>query len=364
MKKILGILIVAGLVGVASADTMSCTSLTINLQRGSESSQALSLQKFLVAKGMLKATPNGYFGPATLSAVKAYQKSIGLAQVGNTGPATRAAIKKESCVATPSANVQAPAPIIVQTSATTTQVQTISPSPTLDSIDLVTLFAGGQTDWSPVLHGSNFSSTSNTVYFKNTLNSRIYTVGTFTSVDSLTITLPKSLTNTVFSCGLGCNEKLQPGLYEITVKTAGGQSNYRNVEVKSLVTSVSNAVANISVLANATSTKVAVLTFSPSDAVILRNVSFVVGSSTISGGGITNTVLKDEITASPLINAGNGMTLSPFQSMIIGAYIDVTNAKTGTVSGYFTVEIEDYIGKQRTKFTSPSFLMTVLGNDY
>ncbi len=41
--------------------------------------------------------PNGYFGPATLIAVKAYQKSVGLPATGYVFPLTRATIKKETC---------------------------------------------------------------------------------------------------------------------------------------------------------------------------------------------------------------------------------------------------------------------------
>lgn len=70
----------------------SFAAITINLNRGMENSQVKELQTFLVNSGFLKATPNGYFGPATFTAVKAFQKANGISQLGNVGPATRAKI--------------------------------------------------------------------------------------------------------------------------------------------------------------------------------------------------------------------------------------------------------------------------------
>lgn len=95
MKKIITILALS--LGISYASAASCTDITRGLAKFHENSSVLALQRFLFDKGLLKATPNGYFGNATLAAVKAYQKSLGLEQVGNVGPATRAAIKKESC---------------------------------------------------------------------------------------------------------------------------------------------------------------------------------------------------------------------------------------------------------------------------
>ncbi len=59
---------------------------------GSSGTEVLELQKRLKSEGYLSATPNGNFGPATQSAVKAYQRAQGLSPLGNVGPATRAAL--------------------------------------------------------------------------------------------------------------------------------------------------------------------------------------------------------------------------------------------------------------------------------
>lgn len=101
-------------ISYASAATGSCVDLTSILTKGSESPKVLQLQNFLYAKGFLKAAPNGYFGAGTLAGVKAYQASIGLAQVGSVGPGTRAAIKKDSCAN----GVQVAAPVQTSTGQT------------------------------------------------------------------------------------------------------------------------------------------------------------------------------------------------------------------------------------------------------
>jgi peptidoglycan hydrolase-like protein with peptidoglycan-binding domain len=110
----------------------SCLDFSINLSRGSESSLVLSVQNFLFAKGFLKVAPNGYFGPSTLAAVKAYQKLNGFAQVGNTGPATRAAIKRDSCTQSQTvpqaAQPEATTTPLVQTSTSTTSVSRSKPA--------------------------------------------------------------------------------------------------------------------------------------------------------------------------------------------------------------------------------------------
>jgi len=65
-----------------------------------------SLQDFLYAEGYLAATPNGHFGPSTLTAVTSFQSAHGLSPVGSVGPLTRAVIAGISCGGTslPSTN--------------------------------------------------------------------------------------------------------------------------------------------------------------------------------------------------------------------------------------------------------------------
>lgn len=55
------------------------------------------LQDFLVATSLLKTQVTGYFGLATFSAVKQFQKKYGFSPTGYVGPLTKARIKEMSC---------------------------------------------------------------------------------------------------------------------------------------------------------------------------------------------------------------------------------------------------------------------------
>ncbi len=59
------------------------------LYQGMADNDVKKLQERLVYEGYLSVTPNGYFGLATQSAVKAYQRDHGLLPLGNIGPGTR-----------------------------------------------------------------------------------------------------------------------------------------------------------------------------------------------------------------------------------------------------------------------------------
>ncbi len=87
-----------------TADTVdvSCVDIprTLTLRsRDSVSSGAVSdLQFFLNERGYLKSDPTGYFGAATLQAVKDFQRANGITPNGIVGPNTRAKIKNLSCL--------------------------------------------------------------------------------------------------------------------------------------------------------------------------------------------------------------------------------------------------------------------------
>ena len=67
---------------------------THSLARGAKGAEVSALQQKLKDLGFFPATitVNGIFGPATQRAVKAFQKSRDLAQVGVVGPLTRKAL--------------------------------------------------------------------------------------------------------------------------------------------------------------------------------------------------------------------------------------------------------------------------------
>lgn len=82
---------------VTSAQASGCISLTRDLAYGSTSSEVLRLQTFLKAEGYFSATPVARFGPATLAAVRDFQRAKGISTTGTVGPLTRAAIQSASC---------------------------------------------------------------------------------------------------------------------------------------------------------------------------------------------------------------------------------------------------------------------------
>lgn len=78
------------------------TTVTSDLTIGSENSQVMALQTFLVNNGFLTMPAGvamGYFGSLTKTAVQAYQKSKGISTTGYVGPLTRAAMNATTAVA-------------------------------------------------------------------------------------------------------------------------------------------------------------------------------------------------------------------------------------------------------------------------
>ncbi len=58
------------------------------------------LQNFLISTGLLNTSATGYFGLGTFSAVKMFQKRVGINQTGYVGPLTKTKIKEASCALT------------------------------------------------------------------------------------------------------------------------------------------------------------------------------------------------------------------------------------------------------------------------
>ncbi len=81
-----------------NAPAPSCgTQITRTLQVGSENNDVYTLQSFLSRAGYLTANPNGYFGPATKSAVKNFQADNYISSTGVVGESTINAINERLC---------------------------------------------------------------------------------------------------------------------------------------------------------------------------------------------------------------------------------------------------------------------------
>jgi peptidoglycan hydrolase-like protein with peptidoglycan-binding domain len=93
--------------GNATSGSGNSCSIVSYLKAGSSGDEVLCLQKLLVKLGYLSAAPNGNFGPATVAAVKAFQKAKGLEALGVVGPGTRTALNSIGLPAATPATTQA-----------------------------------------------------------------------------------------------------------------------------------------------------------------------------------------------------------------------------------------------------------------
>lgn len=75
----------------------TCVSFAKDLKYRGRDNEVSDLQKFLIKKGLLKDDATGYFGKASLGAVKKFQESRGISATGYVGAITRAKIKEISC---------------------------------------------------------------------------------------------------------------------------------------------------------------------------------------------------------------------------------------------------------------------------
>ena len=73
---------------------------------GDKGDDVLQLQKILLNKGYLTATPNGNFGPATKAAVQKFQAANGIRQTGNVGTMTKAVLDKLNIISSDVTNQQ------------------------------------------------------------------------------------------------------------------------------------------------------------------------------------------------------------------------------------------------------------------
>ncbi len=76
---------------------------TRNLASGSVGEDVRALQKILQDGGFLNHVPTGSYGALTVAAVKKFQLAHGIAQLGNVGPATRAALNALAAPSRPQA---------------------------------------------------------------------------------------------------------------------------------------------------------------------------------------------------------------------------------------------------------------------
>lgn len=196
------------------------------------------------------------------------------------------------------------------------------------------------------IYGNNFTAT-NTVVLQSRYTLKKYPLGTFSSTDGTSFTIPASSTNQLISCGDGCTEKIPLGEYEFQVTNAGGPSNLGYITFKGFNTSSINARADMSATPNTKSLRIGTITISSSIPITLNSITFVATSSSAAlPGKITNFVLKNSSTNTAVGSGGGTIALSKQslfenESKIYDVFVDIADVplnQSGNISygGYFT----------------------------
>ncbi|MEI6810637.1 MAG: peptidoglycan-binding domain-containing protein [Candidatus Nomurabacteria bacterium] len=355
----------------------TCFDLPKNINRWENSPSVTSLQNFLVSKGLLKATPNGYFGNGTFLAVKAYQKSIGVQQTGTVGVSTRASIKKETCnsnssiapvvqnniktnivIATSTIKTTANSTLIATSSINKATTTVVYKTPTVSRFSSVTFFVGGSRDWDVYLYGTNFStSTTNSIYFKSKNSGRKYLIGEVKSLNGTDIILPRDFMTKLLPCGSDCSEAISIGGYDISVVSNGLESNTIYTIVNGFTATVVTGTENQALVSKVTNALFGRLTFAVGAPMQLISVTPAVTTEGFSGGTIKATRLKDDATGK--VYAASTNTISDYQSQMMSLYGDLDGPSSGRIMTTFKIVIMDYISQKNTTFLSPVLLTTV-----
>jgi len=186
----------------------SCVNITSNLSYGSRGSEVTKLQEFLVAQnypGGGSWMITGYYGNATVQAVRNFQQTAGLSMTGYADAQTRTAIQSRTCGAPPVLPSYLPTtPVTTYPYSTPstypTTPYTIGNAPTVGSLSIYT----GVTGTIVNIQGSNFDQYTNAVRFGGVSVNASSNAGT-----QLSFVIPA----------------VAPGTYQVSVQNARGTSN-------------------------------------------------------------------------------------------------------------------------------------------
>lgn len=224
IRLVLPFLAVLFFASVASAQvyypssSSGCVALSSDLSFGSKGGEVSKLQQFLVSQnypGGGSWMVTGYYGAATVTALRNFQITAGLPMTGYADAQTRAAIQSRTCTSSlggvgfpsyvPLPTYQAAPTYLPPVSLSAPTLPTPYPyaignPPTLGSLSLYTGVAGTLV----TLYGSNFDGSTNTVRFGPSSVTAYSQNGT-----QLTIVVPA----------------VPAGSYQVSVSTARGTSN-------------------------------------------------------------------------------------------------------------------------------------------
>ena len=185
--------------------------LSYGAKDSASDSSILKMQRYLVTKGYLMATPNGYFGSATRQAVKKFQVANGISNTGQLGPLTKALIQRQSCQATVSTSV----PLASQNNPSPSLVPI--PSPTLASVtNLVTSPAASSTLITDSKNDITWTSQSGDTY--DILIEDQYGVGAGYIASNVTGGIRSWNTGHVYTGNNSSDQLLPPGIYRIHLR--------------------------------------------------------------------------------------------------------------------------------------------------
>ena len=240
-----------------------------------------------------------------------------------------------------------------------TDIKTRKAPPEITSVDKVTILTNGTTTWGLSAYGTGFSSTTNTIYLGSRINTKKYVVGTSTSVENRTkVTLPFSLGTLTMKCGIGCEETLPAGNYDLTIANEYGESNQKQVQVKSFTVSATTGTLYKPFINKVTGARLGTVNIG-SGAIL--TVSSITPTVKVTRGisAISNIYLKDETTGEKVVNSGKDMSLAENTSKTFGVYGDISTTVSANAEVTVAFDVVDYIGKKHTVITSPAFIISL-----
>lgn len=366
MKKIL--LMIAGVVMIApffvSAQTVpttdqftgaqtTCLDLQYNLSYRSRDAktngEVSDLQDFLNTNGYLSVEPTGYFGAATLAAVKKFQSAVGIGSAstpgyGGIGPKSRAKIKAMTCGSTNNTSLN--------TSTTNTQV-IISPSNPTNTNNNSTQTLTGATS-ATITSPLNFPSVSS----QYTISGTASPIGSALDIEF------------GHSGVMGINSIVQPnGTWSITFPAAYRTGSYPFMirPYYSGITGVVLASGNL-VIGSPATTPTATVSHTPgfvsqnvspntpmvkigsftaqtnsSGDYTINSMSILIGISSYAITNISNLAIKSgsDYIATPIGNPNyglntfsipNGIVVPSNSSKVFDIYADIGNAPSGSIT--------------------------------
>lgn len=179
-------------------------------------------------------------------------------------------------------------------------------------------------------YGKNFTAT-NTVTLVSKYTGKRYLLGTFASIDGVTLPLTATSTNQLFPCGVDCSDKIPFGDYNFTIKNEWGTSNLGYLTLKGVTTSSYMARSDASVTPNTKKVKLGSVAISADISIKLKSLTLVsTSTSSALPGKISNFVLKDP--ADGTIYGGpsfsfNNLGLYENQSKLFDLYADFADVQ-------------------------------------